>query len=280
MPANGEEARVELAVGRQPRPRAVAAERLCDGGDDADLAAAVAIAISLRDLAAVRSLDRLERQLGVDGGDDLGGRYDVVEPPAVRVSDVHVLDEAERVTCGLEVAGELEDRAVVEPSLDDDVHLDGEPLRRCCVDAFEHPRDREVDVVHRAEDVVVERVEAHGDARQAGAGEALCLPREQRAVRREREIDVAERRELAHEHRQVAAHEGLAAGDADLLDASFDEDTCDPLDLLERQKLLASQELVLAAEDLLRHAVDAPEVAAVGDRDAQIPQRTAKCVGQ
>ena len=57
VPANGEEARVELAVGREPRPRAVAAERLRDGGDDADLAAAVAVAIPLRDLAAVRRLD-------------------------------------------------------------------------------------------------------------------------------------------------------------------------------------------------------------------------------
>ena len=43
------------------------------------------------------------------------------------------------------------------------------------------------------------------------------------------------------------------------------------LDLLERQQLLAAQELELLAEDLLRHAVDAAEVAAVGDRDAQIP---------
>ena len=112
------------------------------------------------------------------------------------------------------------------------------------------------------------------------AARLVCLPREQRAVRRQREIDVAERRELAHEHRQVAAHEGLAAGDADLLDASFDEDTSDPLDLLERQKLFASQELVLTAEDLLRHAVDAPEVAAVGDGDAQIAQRPPERIGQ
>ena len=35
------------------------------------------------------------------------------------------------------------------------------------------------------------------------------------------------------------------------------------------------QELVVRAEDLLRHAVDAAEVAAVGDRDAQVAQRPA-----
>ena len=86
-------------------------------------------------------------------------------------------------------------------------------------------------------------------------------------------------RELAHEHRQVAPDEWLAAGDADLLDAACDEDARDPLDLLERQQLLARQELVLAAEDLLRHAVDAPEVAAVGDGDAQVAQRPPERVG-
>ena len=67
------------------------------------------------------------------------------------------------------------------------------------------------------------------------SGEVVRLPREQRAVRRQREIDVAERRELADEHRQVAADERLAARDADLLDAAGDEDARDPLDLLERQ---------------------------------------------
>ena len=35
------------------------------------------------------------------------------------------------------------------------------------------------------------------------------------------------------------------------------------------------QERIVAAEDLLRHAVDAAEVAAVGDRDAQVAQRPA-----
>ena len=64
--ADGEEAGVELPVGGEPRAGAVAAERLRDRGDDADLARAVAVAVALGDLAAVRGLDRLERELGVD----------------------------------------------------------------------------------------------------------------------------------------------------------------------------------------------------------------------
>ena len=50
------------------------------------------------------------------------------------------------------------------------------------------------------------------------------------------------------------------------------------LDLLEREQLLTAQELELLAEDLLRHAVDAAEVAAVGDRDAQVAHRPGELV--
>src|SRR4029079_5317901 len=52
-PFGGEQARVELAVGGEARPRAVAAERLGYRGDDADLAASVAGAPARRDFAGV-----------------------------------------------------------------------------------------------------------------------------------------------------------------------------------------------------------------------------------
>ena len=65
-PRTREEAGVEAALGGEPRARAVAAERLRHRGDHADLAAAVAVAPALRDLAAVVRLDRLERELGGD----------------------------------------------------------------------------------------------------------------------------------------------------------------------------------------------------------------------
>ena len=50
------------------------------------------------------------------------------------------------------------------------------------------------------------------------------------------------------------------------------------LDLLERQDLVLGQERVVAPEDLLRHAIRAAEVAAVGDRDAQVVQRPAQAI--
>ena len=49
-------------------------------------------------------------------------------------------------------------------------------------------------------------------------------------------------------------------------------------DLLEVEQLLAVEEAVVLAEHLLRHAVGAPEVAAVGDRDPQIAEGAAEGV--
>ena len=52
------------------------------------------------------------------------------------------------------------------------------------------------------------------------------------------------------------------------------------VDLLEGQQLGARQERVVPPEDLLGHAVGAAEVAAVGDRDAQVAQRASEAIGQ
>ena len=61
-------------------------------------------------------------------------------------------------------------------------------------------------------------------------------------------------------------------------DAERDEDARETRDLLEAEQLVARQEDVVAAEDLLRHAVGAAEVAAVRDRDAQVVQRPPELV--
>ena len=63
-----------------------------------------------------------------------------------------------------EVPRELDDLVLVDAALDDAVDLDRHPDRLRGLDALEHARDGEVDVVHRLEDRVVERVEADGDA--------------------------------------------------------------------------------------------------------------------
>ena len=171
-----------------------------------------------------------------------------------------------------EERGHRYDLVVVRAALDHGVHLHRQTRVVGSLDPLEHAVDREVDVVQRAERRVVERVEAHRDARQAGGSECLRLLWEQRAVGRQRQVD-AELCELLDQTLDVAAHERLATGDPDLADAAVDEDPRDACDLLEGQKLPPVEEPVVTAVDLLRHAVHAPEVAAVGDRDPEIPKR-------
>ena len=90
------------------------------------------------------------------------------------------------------------------------------------------------------------------------------LPPGERRRRRRRH---PQRGQLADEHRQVGAHGRLATGEAQAVDLeALDEDPGQPLDLLERQHLAARQ----PQHALLGHAVGAAEVAAVGDRDAQV----------
>ena len=99
---------------------------------------------------------------------------------------------------------------------------------------------REVHVVHRAEDLVIQGVEAHGDPGQARIGERSCLLCEEGRVGRQRHVEVVvERGELGDQHLEVAAEERLASRDPQLPTAEVDEDAGDALDLLEGQELAA-----------------------------------------
>src|SRR4029077_16921826 len=104
---------------------AAAAERLRDRGDHADLTLTVQVAPAAGGhVGAVRG-GGLERPLLGDALDDLLRAHDVLEPPAVRRADVHVLDEAQHVAAAAEVLGEREYVSVVRASLDDRVDLHG-----------------------------------------------------------------------------------------------------------------------------------------------------------
>src|SRR6476469_1210315 len=278
-----EQAGVELALGRQAGPCAVAAEGAGDRGDDADLAGAVDVAEAVGDLARVARRDRLQRPAGRQPVEQLLGGHDVVQAPAVGGADVHELAEAKDDAGAAEAPGHVHDRAVVDVALDHHVDLDRETGLLRCLDALEHPGDREADVVHGLEDVVVERVEADRDTVEAGVAERLGLCREQGAVGGQGEVGEAvrpQRREHRDERLEVAAEQRLAAGQADLGDACCQEQPRQALDLLEGQQLLAAQKHEVVAEHLLRHAVGAAEVAAIGDRDAQIAERPCESVGQ
>ena len=91
--------------------------------------------------------------------------------------------------------------------------------------------------------------------------------RQQHRVGRHREI--ANRvlaRQPLDERRQIAAQQRLAARQPHLVDAEGEKLIDEPIDLLELQDVLARQPQVV----LLRHAVLAAEVAAIGDRQPEI----------
>src|SRR5205823_13610983 len=101
---------------------------------------------------------------------------------------------------------------------------------------------------------------------------------QERAVRRQRELQPGYLVQQLDEVLEVPAHERLAARDPNRAHAEGREDADDAGDLLEAQQLRALEKRVVPPEDLLRHAVDAAEVAAVGDRDAQRLERPAEAV--
>jgi hypothetical protein len=98
---------------------------------------------------------------------------------------------------------------------------------------------------------------------------------QEHAVGRHRQVaDARPRRETGDKGRKVAPQERLSARETHLVDAKIEEHIHQPLDFLELEDVLARQPHVLR----LRHAVAAPEVAAVGDRQPQVAERALELV--
>src|SRR5206468_5918466 len=121
---------------------------------------------------------------------------------------------------------------------------------------------------HVLEGVHAERVERDVDALEARVLERLRLLAQEDAVGRHRDVERrVDRIDHPDQLLELDPHQRLAAGDADGTDAvPLDEDPRQAHDLLEAQDVLARQPL----QPLRRHAVDAAEVAAVGDRDPKV----------
>ena len=102
------------------------------------------------------------------------------------------------------------------------------------------------------------------------AGELAAVGGQGQFVERARFEMPAERAEQGHD---VAPHQRLAAGQAQFLDAEPDKGAAHPVELFEGQQLALRQKI-----HLFRHAIDTAEVAAVGDRYAQIGDGASKRV--
>jgi hypothetical protein len=73
----------------------------------------------------------------------------------------------------------------------------------------------------------------------------------------------------------VLPHQRFAAGNADLVDTEFDEGASDAFHFLQRQQLRARHEF-----HLFGHAVNAAQVATVGNRQAHVADRAAEAVDE
>ena len=82
-------------------------------------------------------------------------------------------------------------------------------------------------------------------------------------------------RERGDERYDAAPHQRLAAREAELAHALGDEHAAEPVELFKAQKIDLWQE-----RHVLRHAIDAAEIAAVRHRHAQIRDRAREGVDQ
>ena len=119
--AAGEQAGINLPVGGEAGAGAVGAEGLGHRGNDAYFSRAVPVAVAVGDLAPVVAVRRLQRHLGVDAFDDLGGGDYLFPLPAIAVAHIHVFNEPDDVPRTFEVAGEVNHRVVVYAFLHDRV---------------------------------------------------------------------------------------------------------------------------------------------------------------
>ena len=82
-------------------------------------------------------------------------------------------------------------------------------------------------------------------------------------------------RQRGHQRHDAAPHQRLAAGQAQLGHALGDEGAAQPVEFLEAEQIGLRQK-----RHVLRHAIDAAEIAAVGHRDAQIGDGARKRIDQ
>ena len=205
----------------------------------------------------------------------LAARDDRCRRPSRRAADVHVFDESNFRAERPAVLDERHQFIVVDAAHHDGVDL--ERLEACGggrVDAVEHGVET-VEACQVAEALAIERVEADGDAVQSGRAQRGRLRRQQDAVGREGEVaDAGPRRERSDERRQIPPQQRLAAGQAHTIDAQIAEGVGDRANLLEREERVLRQPRIVG----LGHAVEAPQVAAVGHRHAETAKRTPEAV--
>ncbi len=261
-----EEAGADLAVGGEADARTVAAKGLGDGGDQADFTGRAVGKFILARGFAFRVGNLHQRPLRVDAPVNfLGGDHQFARPVAVGV-ERHEFDEAHDYTAVAGEGGEGFHFVFVEAANEDGVDFRGAERRILGgVDSAHHGV-----IGAGAGDFFkldgVERIEADVDAVQAGGDQRRDTFGQQVAVGGHGNVRDTQFVQFAEECFGTCAHQGFTAGDAHLLDAQVHKDARQAFELWPGKNLI----VLAVIFGVGGAAIDAAEVAAIGDRDAQV----------
>ncbi len=225
-----------------------------------------------------------QRMRALDDAANLVGGDDAGPGPRAGAFHVHVFDEAQRDAAAAEVLDERQHLCVIGAALDHAIDLDRRQARGACrLDPLQHAADREIDVVHGAEDLVVQAVQADRDPAEARVPQRAGLAGKQAAIGGHchfhlAAVDGPHGGYALDQRLDALAQQRLAAGQAHLLHAKADKGPHDPEQFHIRQALLGGQERIVAPEARLGHAVGAAEVALIDHGQPQVPQRAAQLV--
>ncbi len=260
------EAHIERASAGDADAIAALAEIVRQRRDEADPTPGLADrVVARRPTGAVVAL--LERPALLQLGADQRERQILLDPGlAADIAHRHDLDEDE-VEAFLAAPGDQAIELVVIDALEGDrVDLDGEAgalgRRQTVLHHVEPAPSRDRGELRR-----IERVDRNVDTPHAAilefvgkAGELAAIGRQGQLVERAALPMAAECPEQAHD---VAPHQGLAAGQAQLAHTEAHEGGAQPVELLEAEDFRLRQK-----SHVFGHAIDAAEVAAVRHRDA------------
>ena len=262
------EAGSEVAIRRDPNPVAAIAEWLTDGGDDPDRSASVGEVMDGRRLrpVALFASQRIDR---MHPGVNLGAGHDRVHgPPPLRV-ERHILDEADLNVLLAPQTCEIGDLIVVVAPHDDAVQLDGVQT------GFPRESDPRQDLRHQLavsphhalEALRPERIQADIDTLEARIRQTPDLLQQEEPVGGHGEVQARiQPDQPGDQHLDILPHQRLPTGQSDRVDSETDKDARQVQDLLIGQDLASGK----PGQALGRHAVDAAEVASIGEGDPEV----------
>ena len=198
---------------------------------------------------------------------DIGQRDEAILAGLVHVAQRHGLDQADRVALRMRPGDEIGNLSVVHAAHRHGVELDLQPriLRRG--NPFEHLRQG-IAARQCAEGLRIARIERDVNPPHARPRQRIRLARQLRAVGGQRHLvqlrpNMAADR--AHEIDDVAAHQRFAPGQPDRAHTARHEAARQHVQFFEREHLGLGKEL-----HPLGHAIGTAQIAAIGDRQAQI----------